>query len=275
MKYVRLFKDIVEADRSSFGGKVTNLGLMLQAGIRVPNGFGISIEAHREFMDKPFSKQFLDEIDKAFSVIGSERVSVRSSAIAEDSADASWAGQFESYLNVLGKDLETSIRKCWQSARAEHVQHYASDKQLAEDGLLVGVGIQAMIDSEFSGVMFTNDPVTKDPSVLVIESAYGLGEVVVQGTVTPDNYVVHRGTMHVDQFDIGIKQKMMIFKDGANVLIDVPADKADRATLRESQVLELAKQGVSVEQYFGAAQDIEWAIAEDIIYILQARPITA
>ena len=117
-----------------------------------------------------------------------QRVVVRSSAVAEDASDASWAGQLESYLNITADKLEVSVRKCWKSIKSKHALDYAKDKNLSRDDLLVGVAVQAMVEPESAGVMFTVNPVTGNQKEIMIESAYGLGEMVVQGTVTPDNF---------------------------------------------------------------------------------------
>lgn len=273
MTYLEPFQRISKKDSPVYGGKVASLGEMFQAKIPVPPGFGISIEAHREFMEKPFSEEFKAELHTAFKVLGG-RVAVRSSAVAEDASDASWAGQLETYLNVDEANLEQAVRDCWKSVEADHVKDYAKDKQLGEDSLLVGVAVQKMVESAAAGVMFTTNPVTGNDDELMIEAAYGLGEMVVQGIVTPDNFHVSKSSNKVTQFGIQIKEKMMIFQNGKNVILPVPDEIADRAVLREEQVLELADIGVLIAKHYGAPQDIEWARANDTFYITQARPIT-
>lgn len=274
MKYIAPFGSISKKESLVYGGKVASLGEMFQAGIPVPNGFGISIEAHRDLGGKPFPDEFKQELKTAFKLLGFERVAVRSSAVAEDAADASWAGQLETYLNVDASGLEDAVRKCWKSVEASHVKAYASDKKLGEDSLLVGVVVQGMVDSEASGVMFTVNPVTGNEDELMIEAAYGLGETVVQGIVTPDNFLVDTKSMVVTQFGIQIKEKMMVYRDGENVILPVPETIADRAVLREEQVVELAKLGLKISDHYGVPQDIEWARAKGEFYIVQARPIT-
>lgn len=274
MRYIGMFGEISRKESHIYGGKAASLGDLYQAGIPVPNGFGISIEAHREFRDKPFSDEFKAELKDTFDRLGVERVAVRSSAIAEDAGDASWAGQLESFLNITEDQLETMIRKCWDSIESEHAKDYAADKDLGKDSLLVGVAVQTMVDSEIAGVMFTVNPVTKELDKMMIEGAYGLGETVVQGIVTPDNYIVDKNGMHVSEFNIQVKQKMMSFREGENAISDVPDEIADRAIMREEDVVELANIGRKVEEYFQAPQDIEWARASGQFFIVQARPIT-
>ena len=274
MKYIQFFKDINIKDAKVYGGKVASLGEMYSAGIPVPNGFGISIEAHREFGDKAFSMEFKVELCNAFLKLKTKHVAVRSSAVAEDAADASWAGQLETYLNITGNSLEKVVRKCWESVEASHVKSYAKDKNVTKDDLLVGVAVQSMVESEVAGVMFTVNPTTKNKHEIMIEGAYGLGEMVVQGMVNPDNFLVDAKSLEVTHFGINIKEKMMIFIKDKNVIIKVPEDKSDRAVLREQQVKELAKLGKKIEKHYGKPQDIEWAYAHKRFYIVQSRPIT-
>jgi pyruvate,water dikinase len=274
MKYIEFFSSISKADKNRFGGKVATLGDMYQSGIPVPNGFGISIEAHKEFNDKPFNEGFKTELHQAFKHLKTQRVAVRSSAIAEDAKDASWAGQLESYLNTTEGELEAKVRMCWRSIESEHAKDYAKDKNISQDSLLVGVVVQAMIDPESAGVMFTNNPVTKNQDEIMIEAAYGLGEMVVQGLVTPDNLIVDKIKNKVVHFGVSIKEQKMIYDNGENKVVPVPEEFADRAVLREAQVLELAKLGSKIEKHFKTPQDIEWALQSGKFYIVQARPIT-
>lgn len=274
MKYIEFFETIRITDKGRFGGKVASLGEMFGANIPVPNGFGISIEAHREFRDKPFSEEFKSELAQAFKHLGAERVAVRSSAIAEDASDASWAGQLESYLNTTEDKLAQKIRMCWQSIDTKHAQDYAKDKNISENDLLVGVAVQAMIDPDSAGVMFTANPVTGNKNEIMIEASYGLGEMVVQGAVTPDNFIVDR-TMHtVAHFGISIKEQMMVYSKGKNRIVPVPEKLKDRSALREQQVLELADIGVKIEKHYKKPQDIEWVLKSGKLFIVQARPIT-
>jgi phosphoenolpyruvate synthase/pyruvate phosphate dikinase len=274
MKLILPFKEITKEDSRQFGGKVASLGEISRSGIPVPDGFGISVEAYRLFKGKPFTEEFKRELKRAFKKLGANRVAVRSSAAAEDAADASWAGQLQTFLNVTFPQLEESIRKCWKSMESGNVKAYTKGKHFSDEDLLVGVGVQAMVESEAAGVMFTANPVTGDRDELIIESAYGLGEMVVQGAVTPDRHMVDSAKMQVSQFDIQIKEKMMMYKDGRNKIIEVPEHKADKAVLWEDEVIKLAKLGMKIARHYGSPQDIEWARHRGKYYIVQARPIT-
>lgn len=274
MKYIKFFKEITRKNSSLFGGKTATLGDMLKSGLPVPDGFGISIKAHEEFKNRPFSDEFKQELYEAYKILNAERVAVRSSAIAEDSQDASWAGQLETFLNVTESTLEKSIKACWQSINTEHARDYATDKNLQENDLFVGVCVQSMIDSECAGVMFTVNPVTKNRKEIIIESSFGLGEAVVQGTVTPDNFVITKKPFTVIEFNISIKNTMFTYTKGATRTVDVPKGLCDRASLKEEQVLALAKLGIIIEKKYRRSQDIEWAYFNDRFYIIQARPVT-
>lgn len=274
MKYVLPFSDITFQDVTRFGGKAASLGEMVQGRFLIPNGFGINIEAHREFADKPFTSEFKDELHHALDALNVTLVAVRSSAVAEDSVNASWAGQLETFLNVERDHLEQRVRDCWKSVEAKQVKDYAKDKSLSGDALLVGVVVQAMVEADAAGVMFTANPVTNNRSELLIEAAYGLGEMVVQGAVTPDNFTVDAKTNQVTHFGINVKERMMVYREGKNEILDVPDEIADRAVLREAQVQELAEIGVNIARHYDKPQDIEWCLKDGTFYVVQARPIT-
>lgn len=273
-KYIKLFRDISLFDSGIYGGKTASLGEMMRSGIPVPDGFGNSTQAQVDFSDKPFSDAFLAELKEAFTILGLKRVAVRSSAIAEDSGDESWAGQLESYLNVMFEDIEASVRDCWRSIRSEHALAYAQGKGLSDNDLLVGVAVQSMIASEMAGVMFTVDPASGNKDHCMIEGLYGLGEMLVQGIVTPDMFIVEKHNDEIVELRIDIKSKRMVFLDGKNVVEDLPIEIGDRAVLREKQVIELTRIGKRIENHYGRPMDIEWAYEGGKFYIVQARPIT-
>ncbi|MBF8250276.1 MAG: ppsA [Candidatus Levybacteria bacterium] len=149
---IKNFSKISKKDVSEVGGKGASLGEMLSAGFPVPPGFVIVAELNRKFVDGDISADIVDEILKAFDSLGVSRVAVRSSAIAEDSSQASWAGQLESYLNVDRKNLISKIKECWNSIKSERALQYASQQNLPREQLLVAVVVQAMIASEVSDV---------------------------------------------------------------------------------------------------------------------------
>lgn len=243
--YIKFFKDISKHDVKEVGGKGASLGEMINADFPIPLGFVITTEAKGEINEQ--------EIFKAFDKLNAERVSVRSSAVAEDSSSASWAGQLETFLNVSKEDLIEKIKECWGSIKSDRAVSYASDQNLSEDQLEVGVVVQKMVDAKSAGVMFTANPVNNDIEEVMIESVLGLGESLVSGSVTPDNFILDKETGEI------------ISKDIAQV----------DESISEEELRELVEYGKKIEAHYGRPQDIEWAIDENgKIWILQSRPIT-
>jgi len=209
-------------------------------------------------------------------------VAVRSSATAEDLPDASFAGQQETYLNVVGEDevVEKTV-KCWSSLFTPRAIFYRTQKGFAHEKVLISVGVQKMVNAKAAGVMFSINPVTGDPNQIVIEGNFGLGESVVSGAVTPDEFIVDKRTMKIIEKRIATK-KVMYTRDpvtGKTVHVDVPADKQNQPCLTDEEVVRLAELAVKIEQHYGKPQDIEWAIDSDLkfpenIFIVQSRPET-
>lgn len=247
----RDLEELGKQDVAIVGGKAASLGELQKAGIPIPPGFAITTKAYKKYLHEGLPVKLRDEIFNAFDNLGAQKVAVRSSAVAEDSSTASWAGQLESYLNVTRDDLIDRIYDCWNSIHSERALAYAAQQDVSEEQLLVAVVVQKMVNSEISGVMFTVNPVNKDVSELMIEAAPGLGEAIVQGAVTPDNFVLDKKTFK-------IKSKAL----------------AAGFRLSDNKLKAIAKLGVEIENYFGSPQDIEWALEKRKIYILQSRPIT-
>jgi pyruvate,water dikinase len=235
----------------------------------------------------PMPKDIEDAIREAYRELckrlGMENVpvAVRSSATAEDLPDASFAGQQETYLNVIGEDevIEKTIR-CWSSLFTPRAIFYRVQKGFAHERVLISVGVQKMVDAKASGVMFSINPVTGDPNQIVIEGNFGLGESVVSGAVTPDEFIVDKQTMKIIERRIATK-KVMAVKDPAGkiVHVDVPLTKQNNPCLSDDEVLKLAELAVKIERHYGKPQDIEWAIDADLefpnnIFIVQSRPET-
>lgn len=256
------------------GGKAASLGELINAQLPVPHGFVITTECYRKFRNQELPIDVKEKIFKAFDELGAERVAVRSSAIGEDSLGASWAGQFETYLNTSKENLIEAIRKCWESIHSERALSYAAEKNINEDELAIGVVVQKMVDSEVSGVMFTVNPINNDKNELMIEAGYGLGESLVQGLIVPDNFLVNKKTLKILESHIETQEAMTIFYGGENKQIPVPKEKRNKSTLTPAQITELARLGLMIEKHYSTPQDIEWAIKKDKVYILQSRPIT-
>ena len=274
MDFIKYFSDISTNDIAEVGGKGASLGEMINAGIPVPNGYVVTTETFKKFFGQELTVEVRGKILKAFDELGVKRVAVRSSAVAEDSASASWAGQLESYLNVTKENLIEAIRDCWNSIRSERALAYASSQNVNEEDLIVAVVVQKMVNSEVAGVMFTVNPITNKTQELMIEGGFGLGEMVVQGMITPDNFLVDKKSLEIKSKDINEQDMMLVFKDGGNVEIDVSKNKKSKQVLSDEQIKELAKIGLKIEKHYGFAVDIEWAMEDGKFYIVQSRPIT-
>lgn len=274
MNYIKPFNEVGEGEVELVGGKGLSLGRLAQAGFPIPPGFVITTDAYKAFGDKEIDSELKQAIFKAFDKLDAERVAVRSSAIAEDSPNASWAGQFESYLNVGRQQLIDSVIKCWESASSEMVNAYAESKSTNKEQLAIAVVIQKMVDSEVSGVAFSVNPITKNNNEIMIEAIYGLGEFLVQGMVTPDNYVVDKKELNIIEKNTKTKPNMLIYRDGDNVEEKVPESQQAESCLSDDQIGELSQIITKIEQFYGKPQDVEWALGGGQFYIVQSRPIT-
>ncbi len=209
-------------------------------------------------------------------------VAVRSSATAEDLPDASFAGQQETFLNVVGEDeVLDRVRKCWSSLFTPRAIFYREQKGFKHEKVLISVAVQKMVNAKAAGVMFTLHPVTGDESKIVIESNWGLGESVVSGSVTPDEFVVDKETMQVVERRIAKKRTWTVRdpKTGETKAMELPEDLSEKPSLTDEEVLELAKLAVKIQEHYGRHMDIEWAIDKDLpfpqnVFIVQARPET-
>jgi pyruvate,water dikinase len=209
-------------------------------------------------------------------------VAVRSSATAEDLPDASFAGQQETYLNVRGPDeLLEKVVKCWSSLFTPRAIFYRNEKGFAHEKVFISVGVQKMVNSRAAGVMFTINPVTGETDEIVIEGNYGLGETVVSGVVNPDDFVVDKNTLKIEERRIARKTVQYIRdpKTGKTVHLDVPAEKQKETCVSDEEIIHLAKLANLIEAHYKKAMDIEWAIDKDLsfptnIFVVQARPET-
>jgi phosphoenolpyruvate synthase/pyruvate phosphate dikinase len=271
---IKNFSEINKTDVESAGGKAASLGELTQAGFPVPEGFVIPVEIFKTYFNQPFPAELQEEIFQGFDLLNCERVAVRSSAVSEDSPGASWAGQLESYLNVGKDDLIEKIRQCWHSIKSERALAYAGEHDFNEDDLAVAVVVQKMVESEVSGVMFTVNPIIKGPDEMMIDAGFGLGEYLVQGVISPDNFLVDKNSLEIKSKNIQNQEKMLVFKDGQNQEVPLDQEIGSKSALSDEQVRELAQIGKNIESHYGKPQDIEWAIENGKIYLLQARPIT-
>jgi len=211
-------------------------------------------------------------------------VAVRSSATAEDLPDASFAGQQETYLNVKGsEEVIHAVKKCWASLFGARAIYYRQEQ--GYDHMKVGLAavVQKMVQSERSGVMFSVDPMSQDASKIVIEAAYGLGEVVVSGSVTPDHYTVRKSDLSILEKSIA-RQDWMLIKiekrdeKGNEVIgnekVNIREEFKEKQKLTDDEIVDLARLGRQVEEHYGRPQDMEWAYSEGELFLVQSRPIT-
>ncbi|MBQ7486519.1 MAG: phosphoenolpyruvate synthase [Clostridia bacterium] len=303
MAYIIPFHEIRRTDIPSAGGKGANLGEMVSAGIPVPSGAVLCAAAYDLFIrenqidpadilkrsasEKAASEEIRSRILKghlpdavaaevrAFyrSLGDASRVAVRSSATAEDLEDASFAGQQETYLNVVSLDmLLEKIRACYASLWGTRAIHYRSASGYGERPVSLAVVIQQMIESESAGVLFTRNPADGTDHI-TINAAYGLGEAVVSGIVSPDEYICTRDGTAVKTI-IGSKASKIVYAETGTVTVPVSSNDRERPVLDDRSLRQLVNLGIRIEQHYGHPMDIEWAIRDGQVYILQARQIT-
>ncbi|MGB9786864.1 MAG: phosphoenolpyruvate synthase [Infirmifilum uzonense] len=247
-----------------------------------------SQEIRKLIESTPMPKDIEEEIRKAYRELSKrvgkteEFVAVRSSATAEDLPDASFAGQQETYLNVKGEDdVVEKVRKCWSSLFTPRAIFYRESKGFEHERVLISVAVQKMVNSRSAGVMFTLHPVTGDRNKIVIEGHWGLGESVVSGKVTPDEWVVDKKSMQIVERNI-VEKRVELVRDpktGKNIEREIEPERRNAPSLTDEEVLRLAELAVKIEQHYGRPMDIEWAVDRDLkfpesVFIVQARPET-
>jgi pyruvate,water dikinase len=260
---LRPLSELRAADEPLFGGKRANLGELIAAGIPVPPGFALSAAASD-----------LDEAADAYSELGSPAVAVRSSAIGEDGAGASFAGLQDTYLWVRGASaLRDAIARC--RASLSNPEAVAYRERMGGPPPAMGVTVQVMVDAAVSGVMFTCNPVSGDPSSVAVNASWGLGLAVVGGEVTPDEYRVSKVTREVLHRSVGPKELEYVAGSDGPERRSVEAARRDAACLSDERLAELVELAKRVERHFGSHQDIEWAIdGEGELFAVQSRPVT-
>ena len=270
------------------GGKAVGLGHLVRQGHRVPNGFAVTTAAYREALaaGRPATvgDRLAAEIVAAYRRLGGDGVpvAVRSSATAEDTAEASFAGQHDTYLWVRGADAVLAhVARCWASLFTDRAVAYRARLGIGDDEVAMGVVVQAMVPAEAAGVLLTLDPLTGDRSQVTIEAAYGLGTAVVEGEVTPDRFAVDKVTLELRSRSVGEKAHADRFDPAAGRVVrsEVPGALRARPCLDDAEVVELARLGKRIEQALGVAQDVEWAVGPGPaggreLWLLQARPET-
>jgi pyruvate,water dikinase len=229
-------------------------------------------------MPDEIKKAILKAYQKLCEQVGKKDVpvAVRSSATAEDLPGASFAGQQDTFLNVTQKNLLSSIKKCWSSLFTPRAIVYRKEKGFSHSDVLISVAVQALIFSQASGVMFTLEPVSGAKDKVVINASWGLGEAIVSGQVTPDEYVLEKRNFQILEKNVVKKERQIVSdKRGSTKWATVPQKMQKRPALSDKAIIRLARYGVQIENHYGTPQDIEWAVDEKgKIFILQARPET-
>ena len=225
--------------------------------------------------DEKMPTDLAKEITAEFKKLKAKFVAVRSSATAEDSDVASWAGELETYLNTTEKTLLKNVRNCWSSLFTPRAIYYRKEKGMIDSHVSVAVVIQKMVESEISGICFTVHPVTQDRNQMIIEAGYGLGEAIVSGAITPDSYVINKKDWSLIDLNISRQEREIVrcLKKGVK-WVPIKKNDQEKQKLSGKQIVELAKICAKIENHYKKPQDIEWALKNKKFYITQSRPIT-
>ena len=302
---IKWFCDIKVDDFKLVGGKAYNLSKMLHHGIQVPNGFVVITEAYDAYIRdnllqqkitfilnskissaekskqikslfniQSFPTDLKESIMTKLKVLSGNSMAVRSSSTAEDLPGMSFAGQYNSYLNVGERDLIEKVVLCWQSLWNERAIEYRAKHNIVAS-FTHGVVIQEMVDSKLSGVIFTANPISGVRNEILINASYGLGEAIVSGAVHPDQYIVDKINGKILKQDISSKEKVCQYSQNGVRYMPIPEGKKLETTLKEMHIKAIFEESSKIQNYFGQPQDIEFAFNEkDELYILQAREIT-
>jgi rifampicin phosphotransferase len=310
--YALRFQEIDQSKFMVAGGKGANLGELSRIrGIQVPEGFCVTTDAYKKIIENnpelnglldklthlkteeskniselcvkirvaiestPIPKDITDEITDSHKKLGEKNAfALRSSATAEDMPGTSFAGQHDSYLNIVGKEsVLKHISKCWASLFTTRAVIYRIQNRFDHRKVFMSVVVQQMVFPQVAGILFTADPVTSNRKVLSIDAGFGLGEALVSGLVNADNYKICNGRI-TDKIISSKKLAVYALKGGGTKLQEIESDRQNKPALTDEQILALEILGRKIEAHFGRPQDIEWCLADDTFYIVQSRPIT-
>jgi pyruvate,water dikinase len=264
-------------DVSLVGGKAANLSRLARMYHRVPDGFSLPVTV----MDQAHPFDLRDEITGAISELMACHnlpdfiAAVRSSAVDEDGATASFAGQHETYLNIVGADaILQAVTRCWESAHSERALEYRRQQGLSVKRPQLAVLVQQLVASDVSAVVFSANPITGSRAEIMINASWGFGESIVGGTVTPDTFIVRKSDLAITSRTIADKQHMTVSGPGGTRQVNVPRFLRAQSSMNDEQVVEMAKLALTLEATMERPVDIECAYARGKLYLLQCRPIT-
>ena len=298
MAYIEWFQDGV-VDRSLVGGKGASLARLAGAGFNVPPGFTLTTEAYRQFFEAtgledrptedtvrerfeatPLPDDVAEAVTTAYEQLAATAgtaSAVRSSAPSEDGGASSSAGLYESYLNIHGaQNVLDAVKRCYLSLWSARAVLYRGRSGEPTGPEAMAVVIMSLVPSDAAGVAFTAHPVTGDRDVVLINSSWGLGESVVSGAVTPDSFVVRKSDLALLEREVFDKQTATRPDANGSGTTEVALERAQTSacSLADDDIAAVARLACDVESHFDAPQDIEWALADSKLYLLQARPIT-
>ncbi len=317
-KVIAWFEEITREDIGIAGGKGANLGEMVRAGIPVPPGFVVTATAYYDFLEATdlmdeirrllkdvdtndsrslqeasyrikekivsmaVPENMVKEIQTSYRKLGGGLVAVRSSATAEDLPDASFAGQQRTFLNIQGEEsVVKAVQECWASLFESRAIFYRNEQGFDHFKVGIAVPVQRMIQSEAAGVMFTVEPLSSDRSKILIEAIFGLGEAIVSGDLTPDQYTLEKSELFIldrkiVQQDWYLTRNLEVKPDEleTNIKVPVPPKRQKVQKITDEDIISLATIGKRLEEHYKTPQDVEWAKEGDKLYIVQTRPVT-
>lgn len=310
-QYIRRLDQISKDDFLLVGGKASNLGEMIKAGLPVPGGFVVLTLAYQGFVkennlqrniskiiekidfndtaklekvfetiqnwfkDSKIPEDIKNEIASAYQKLGGGAVAIRSSATAEDLPGSSFAGQYDTYLNICGiEGICEAVKKCFASLWNTRAMSYRAKQDISDDELSHAVVVQKLVNGERAGILFTANPINHRRDQMMINASWGLGEAIVSGEVSPDQWIIEKNTGEMTENKISTKQVMTVRETEGTVNVKVPVELQNKPSLSKKDIKNLIEMGCKTESYFSSPQDIEWIIAKDKVYLLQSRDIT-
>jgi len=266
---IKTFMEIKEKDLHLVGGKALPLAKLIRLGFCVPWGFVITTEGIKKGINT-----IKNDIMQAVQMLETSLVVIRSSAVCEDSQKTSFAGQFESFTNVNNQDIFNFIHRCIESSRSHKIVSYCEKFNLNPAKIEMAVIIQEMIQNDLSGVCFTTHPIENDSDKIHISACYGLGEMLVSGKVTPDEYIVNRQDLTIVKKQISKQRFKLECRGGENISVEINSELQNIQKVDDETILEIANVSLDIADKLNYPVEIEWGIQSNKLYIFQARPIT-